>query len=81
MTLSEIFQRFVDIPVLAEQFPGLPPLAYFEFAPLQSKVVSQLMTDAVALAQLGFKIDPRQISEKTGYTLLPIAAPIPPAPG
>jgi hypothetical protein len=30
--LSEVLQRDIDVPLLAQAFPGWPPLAYFEFA-------------------------------------------------
>jgi phage gp29-like protein len=33
VALSEVFQREIDLPMLAQEFPGWRPQAYFEFAP------------------------------------------------
>jgi phage gp29-like protein len=72
-TLSEVFQREIDQPMLAAAFPGQPPLAYFEFAPCLSDQASRVVQDAAALAAAGMPVDPAQVGEKTGYQLLPAA--------
>ena len=66
-TLSEVFQRDVDGPLLAEAFPGRPALAYFEFAPPAGSEVSRVIQDAAALAGAGYPVEPGELSEKTGY--------------
>jgi len=67
LTLSEVFQKHVDLPLLAEFFPGQPVLAYFEFAPPVSEESSRVVEDALKLAKAGVRIDPDELSEKTGY--------------
>lgn len=67
MTVSEVFQKHLDAPLLAEFFPGQPVLAYFEFAPPAGNEVSRVIEDAVNLAKAGVRIDPEELSEKTGY--------------
>ena len=69
LTVSEVFQEHIDAPLLAEFFPGEPVLAYFEFAPTQSDQSSRVVDDAVKLAKAGVRIDPEELSEKTGYRL------------
>ena len=66
-TVSEIFQRGVDLPVLAANFPGQPVLAFFQFAPTTLGAASAVAQDVAALAAAGFTVDPAQVSEKTGY--------------
>jgi len=83
VALSEVFQREIDLPMLAQAFPGYPALAYFEFAPSDSDQGSRVVQDAAQLAAAGFTVDPAEISEKSGYQverLAPAAAPAMPAP-
>jgi hypothetical protein len=51
--LSEVLQRDIDLPLLAEAFPGWPPLAYFEFAPAAGDGASKAVQDAAVLAGAG----------------------------
>jgi hypothetical protein len=44
-------------------------LAYFEFAPSVSEQSSRVVDDGLKLAKAGVKIDPAELSEKTGYRL------------
>lgn len=69
MTVSEVLQKHLDAPLLAEFFPGQPILAYFEFAPGVSDQSSRVVDDALKLSQAGVRIDPEELSEKTGYQL------------
>jgi phage gp29-like protein len=69
LTVSEVFQKHVDTPLLAEFFPEQPVLAYFEFAPPAGNEVSRVIEDAVSLAKAGLRMDPDELSEKTGYGL------------
>ncbi|MCX6997011.1 MAG: DUF935 family protein [Kiritimatiellaeota bacterium] len=67
--LSEVFQQQFDLPLLAEFFPGEPVLAYFEFAPAATDEASRVVEDAVELTKAGVRVDPEELSEKTGYQL------------
>jgi phage gp29-like protein len=69
VTLAGILQNAIDVPLLAEYFPGQPALAYFEFSPGLTHATSQVVQDAIDLKSAGLDIDPAELSEKTGYTL------------
>ncbi|QHI69863.1 phage portal protein family protein [Tichowtungia aerotolerans] len=69
VTLAGVLQNAIDVPLLAEYFPGQPPLAYFEFSPGLNHATSQVVQDAIDLKTAGMQIDPAELSEKTGYTL------------
>jgi len=62
-------QNSIDVPLLAEYFPGQPAQAYFEFSPDVNDDTTQIVKDAVELAKVGLRIDVNELSEKTGYTL------------
>jgi len=65
--LSGVLQEQFDVPLLAEYFPGLPVLAYFEFAAGLSDQSSRVVDDAVKLAGAGYPVEAEELSEKTGY--------------
>ena len=67
--LSGVLQRDVDVPLLNRAFPGYPVLAYFEFAPAVSDVSQRVVEDAVRLAGAGYRMEERELAEKTGYRL------------
>ena len=69
ITLSGVLQRDIDLPLMEAFFPGKPVLAYFEFSPGTAEETSQVVEDAVRLAQAGYWMDARELSEKTGYQL------------
>jgi hypothetical protein len=71
--VSEVFQKHLDGPLLAEFFPGQPALAYFEFAPPAGNEVSRVIEDAVNLAKAGYRMEAEELGEKTGYRLAPVA--------
>lgn len=74
VSLSAVFQRDIDGPLLEAYFPGWPQLAYFEFAPGASDAASKVVQDAVQLAGAGYPMEPAELSEKTGYRLVePVA--------
>ncbi len=77
VTLSGVLQREIDLPMLAQAFPGYPALAYFEFAPSISDQASRVVQDAAQLASAGFAVDPAEISEKSGYRVVPVAPAMP----
>jgi phage gp29-like protein len=74
LTVSEVLQEHFDAPLLAEFFPGQPVLAYFEFAPSVSEQSSRVVDDAFKLSKAGVRIDPAELSEKTGYRLVEAGA-------
>jgi phage gp29-like protein len=69
ITLAGVLQNAIDVPLLAEYFPGQPALAYFEFSPGLTHATSQVVQDAIDLKSAGLDIDPAELSEKTGYSL------------
>jgi phage gp29-like protein len=84
-TVSEIFRRQFDGPLLNAEFPGEPHLASFQLAATRELDPAQAITQALTLARAGYEIDPKELSERTGfqlrlrdYTLQPL--PKPPMP-
>lgn len=71
--VSGVFQRGIDVPVLATNFPGQPVSAYFQFAPTTPGQVSAVAQEVAALAAAGYRVDPAQVLEKTGYRVTPVA--------
>jgi phage gp29-like protein len=67
--ISEIFQAQFDRPLLEKHFPGEPQLAYFELAANRSLDPEDIIAQALTLARAGYEIDPRELSERTGYQL------------
>lgn len=67
--ISEIFQDQFDRWVLDAAFPGRPHLAYFDMDPGQGKNQEAVIDHAVKLAQAGYRIDPAELSERTGFRL------------
>lgn len=68
--ISEIFQRQIDLPFLEQQFPGQPPLAWFEIAAEDAVDVSSMVGCVCDLAQQGYLTDPDQVQEKTGFRVV-----------
>jgi phage gp29-like protein len=86
--ISETFQHQFDRPLLEKLFPGQPQLAYFELAATRSLDPEDIIAQALTLARAGYEIDPRELSERTGYglrlrnyALLPIPKPPEPESG
>lgn len=81
--ISELFQKQFDRLVLdASGFAGQIALAYFEIAAEDKTDIGQVLDHAVKASQAGYRIDPAELSEKTGYKLIaaPAAQPIQGAP-
>ena len=72
-TVSGVFQRGIDLPVLTDKFPGQPVLAFFQFAPTTLGQASAVAQDVAALAAAGFTVDPAQVSERTGFRMATLA--------
>jgi phage gp29-like protein len=67
--ISEVFNAQFDAPLLGREFPGQPPLAYFELAANEETDVSAICTQTLQLSQAGYGVDAAQLAEKTGYTV------------
>jgi hypothetical protein len=68
-TISEIFQQQFDGPLLDAHFPGEPHLASFELAATRTLDPEDIIAQALTLARAGYEIDPRELSQRTGYQL------------
>ena len=79
--ITEVLQEQHDGPVLDEAYPGQPHLAYFELAAKDEEDVGQVLDHAVTASQAGYKIDARELSEKTGYQLTEAPVPATAMPG
>ena len=78
--ISEVLQRQLDKRILSAAFPGRPVLAYFELKARQEKNTSEFVKNVTALKQAGYVVDPDQISQETGLTIISIETPGVPAP-
>ena len=67
--INEALQRQVDADLLAAAFPGRPALAYFALD-FQAEVdTGEIIDHALKLTQAGYRMDPAELSEKTGYAV------------
>jgi phage gp29-like protein len=67
--INEVFNTQFDRPLLAQKFPGQPPLAYFELSANEETDVADVCAQAVQLKQAGFSMDAAELTERTGYTV------------
>lgn len=67
--VSELFQRQLDPEILEAEFPGRPRLAWFELSSDEPVDVNAMVDHAVKLRQAGYRVDARQLTERTGYRL------------
>jgi phage gp29-like protein len=77
LEISELFQRTLDREILDAAHAGEPVLAYFELCAQTDEDVTEICTHAQLLNSAGYKIDSKQLAEKTGYTLEEKAEPQP----
>ena len=72
-----------DRRALAAVFPGHPPLAFFTLRAKQEKDVSSAVESISKLSAAGYLVDPKQVTEETGYqvTLKPEPTPAQMTPG
>ena len=66
-TLSGVFQEQFDLPLLRAFYPDEEVLAYFEFAKAPGRDANQVVQDVAGLVGAGFTLDPKEVSEKSGY--------------
>lgn len=78
--ISEAFQRTIDAAILDAAFPGRPHLAYFDLDAREETDTAAVVAQILSLSQAGYRVDPAQVAERTGYNVTPApAAPPPPA--
>jgi phage gp29-like protein len=70
--LSETYQQHLDAPILRATFPGQPVAAFFEFDVPQTENTAKLLEAAANLNWAGYRVDQKQLEEKTGLKLIPI---------
>ncbi|MFO1461303.1 MAG: DUF935 family protein [Verrucomicrobiota bacterium] len=80
MEISAILQDQFDRAVLSVAFPGQPVLAWFELAADEEADPNGVVQDVKTLSDAGFQVDPEEVTEKSGYTVTPKAAPAPTLP-
>ena len=75
--ITETMQRQFDKLVLAQKFPGQPPLAYFEILANEEVDTGEIIKDVAGLKDAGFDVDPAQVEERTSYkvTRSPVTSP------
>jgi len=78
--ISELFQQAIDIPLLAEKFPGQPTLAWFDIAAEDVEDTTATVTNIATLANAGYITEPDQVQEKTGLRVQYIAPATPVQP-
>jgi len=71
--LSEALQRQFDAPFLHTHFPGRPHLAYFELVFQPDTNTGEVVRHAAELGRAGYRLDPAELADKTGYRILPPA--------
>ena len=73
--LTEVYQRDLDAAWLAEFFPRQPHAAYFSFEIPQKEDLASLLESVANLNWAGYRVDQKQLEEKTGLTLIPVEPP------
>ena len=78
--ISEKFQLTIDRFEFIKKFEGRPRLAYFDIAAEEEQDIGDIIDHAAKLKTAGYKMDAKQLEEKTGYKLEIISTePEPPA--
>ena len=75
--ISERFQESLDAEVLETNFPGKPQLAYFDLAGGDQVDPGDVIDQVQKLSIAGYRVDDDEVSEKTGYQVVPQAKPDP----
>ena len=66
------YQRDLDAAWLAEFFPRQPRVAYFSFEIPQKEDTAALLEQVGNLSWAGYRVDQKQLEEKTGLKLSPL---------
>lgn len=73
--LSEVYQHDLDAHWLNEFFPRQPHAAYFSFEIPQKEDLASLLESVANLNWAGYRVDQKQLEEKTGLKLMPVEPP------
>ena len=65
--IEEPMNRQYDRRALSARFPGRPALAFFSLRARQEKDLSGAVDSITRLSAAGYRVDPKQVSEETGY--------------
>ncbi len=68
-TISELFQRNLDLPLLQSKFPNQPVLAYFDLCAIDIEDTTELVTQVKTLFEAGYQVDIDELQERTGFKL------------
>jgi len=79
--IAAIFNKQLVQGWLAERFPGQQPVAYLKIAADQETDVAAIAAEIKTLSEAGYQVDPKQVEEKTGYTVTLKPAAVPVVPG
>jgi len=69
--IAEVLQEQYDKPRLHDAFPNQPILAWFELDTTETPSADRVLEHAVTARQAGYLVSPQQLSERTGYELVP----------
>ena len=75
--ISEEFQKKIDAVQMRASFPGRPTLAYFEWDSQETLDPGQVADHFVKIKQAGFRGDPQQFQDRTGYRVTISTTPPP----
>jgi hypothetical protein len=73
--LSEVYQHDLDAHWLNEFVPRQPHAAYFSFEIPQKEDLASLLESVANLNWAGYRVDQKQLEEKTGLKLMPVEPP------
>lgn len=79
--IAAVFNKQLVQGWIAERFPGQQPVAYLKIAADQETDVAAIALEIKTLSEAGYQVDPKQVEEKTGYTVTLKPAPAPVIPG
>lgn len=74
--ISSVFNSQIDKPILDDQFPDEPQLAWFQLEAQESTDTSKVVADVLNLKSAGLVVDIDQVMEKTGYSLTEVPDPV-----
>lgn len=67
--IGEVLTRDLSLPWLVAEFPGARPAAYFTLAANATPDAGEICNQIKTLADAGYRVDPRQVAEETGWTV------------
>lgn len=67
--ISALLEKNISTPALKRDFAGAKQWAYFAIAANEETDTAAIVDDAAKLSGAGYVIDPKQLTEKTGYNI------------